>query len=411
MGSALSAGWRGTLRKWILPRRRFPPTREGWYFLVATLLVGLGAINAGLNLLFLLWGMMLFLILASGVLSELCLRRLIPRRTPPSSITAGTPYLMGIALANRKRRLPSFSIEVEDLVDGKPIEKRCYFLKLPAGRTQETAYRHTVERRGRLHLTGYRLSTRFPFGLIHKSRDVPEPMELLVYPALCPVPADLISGLASRHGVGQHKRRSRRGEFHGLREFRKGDDPRDIHWRTSARRGAPFVRETEDDEGQDVWLVFDNAPSPVHVEDPSPRDRSGPVTGVGAGAGAGGAGAPASGGMRTAADRPTAGHGVDGRAAFEHAVSLTASLACALIGRGYRVGLAVRGGTLVPEGGPAQVARLLRHLALIAPAAPEAPPPEKRRGGAHIVLVAGQAPQVRVEEHAGSTGEPPRRSA
>jgi uncharacterized protein (DUF58 family) len=382
MGSGLSPGWRGTLRKWILPRRRFPPTREGWYFLVATLLVGLGAINAGLNLLFLLWGMMLFLILASGVLSELCLRRLIPRRTPPASITAGTPYLMGIALANRKRRLPSFSIEVEDLVDGKPIEKRCYFLKLPAGRTQETAYRHTVERRGRLHLTGYRLSTRFPFGLIHKSRDVPEPMELLVYPALCPVPADLISGLASRHGLGQHKRRSRRGEFHGLREFRKGDDPRDIHWRTSARRGAPFVRETEDDEGQDVWLVFDNGPSALDVEDPSPRDRSG----------------------------PTGGRGVDGRAAFEHAVSLTASLACALIGRGYRVGLAVRGATLAPEGGPSQVARVLRHLALIAPAAPDAPPPEKRRGGAHIVLVAGQAPQVRME-HAGSTAEPPRRSA
>ena len=50
---------------------------------------------------------------------------------------------MGISLSNRKRRLPSFSVEVEDLVAGKPIDKRCYFLKLPAGRTQETAYRHS----------------------------------------------------------------------------------------------------------------------------------------------------------------------------------------------------------------------------------------------------------------------------
>ena len=364
MAPGSSPGWRSSIRKWLLPRRRFPPTREGWYFLVATLLVGLGAINAGLNLLFLLWGMMLFLILASGVLSEFCLRNLVTRRTPPASITAGTPYLMGIALANRKRRLPSFSIEVEDLVAGKPIEKRCYFLKLPAGRTQETAYRHTVERRGRLHLSGYRLSTRFPFGLIHKSKDVPEPLELLVYPALCPVPTDLIAGLASRHGLGQHKRRSRRGEFHGLREFRKGDDPRDIHWRTSARRGAAFVRETEDDEGQDVWLVFDNA-------------------------------APA---------------GAEPGAAFEHAVSLTASLACALVGRGYRVGLAVRGATLAPEGGQAQIARLLRHLALISPAAPGAPPPENRRGGAQVVLVVGHPPQVRVTP-AGSTHDRPRRSA
>jgi uncharacterized protein (DUF58 family) len=374
MAPGSSPRWRRSLRKWILPRRRFPPTREGWYFLVATLFVGLGAINAGLNLLFLLWGMMLFLILASGVLSELCLRSLVPRRTPPASITAGTPYLMGIALSNRKRRLPSFSIEVEDLLAGKPIEKRCYFLKLPAGRTQETAYRHTAVRRGRLHLSGYRLSTRFPFGLIHKSKDVPEPLELLVYPALCPVPTDLIAGLASRHGLGHHKRRSRRGEFHGLREFRKGDDPRDIHWRTSARRGAAFVRETEDDEGQDVWLVFDNAaPAPTPGPAPAPADAE-PV------------------------------------AAFEHAVSLTASLAIALIGRGYRVGLAVRGATLAPEGGQAQIARLLRQLALIAPAAPGTPPPENRRGGAHVVLVVGHPPQVRVTP-AGATHDSPRRSA
>jgi len=54
--------------RWLTPRRRFPPTREGWWFLVATLLLGLAAINAGLNLLFLVWGMMLFLVLASGVL-------------------------------------------------------------------------------------------------------------------------------------------------------------------------------------------------------------------------------------------------------------------------------------------------------------------------------------------------------
>jgi uncharacterized protein (DUF58 family) len=385
-----SPGWRRSLRKWILPRRRFPPTREGWYFLVATLLVGLGAINAGLNLLFLLWGMMLFLILASGVLSELCLRSLVPRRTPPASITAGTPYLMGIALSNRKRRLPSFSIEVEDLVAGKPIEKRCYFLKLPAGRTQETAYRHTAERRGRLHLSGYRLSTRFPFGLIHKSKDVPEPLELLVYPALCPVPTDLIAGLASRHGLGQHKRRSRRGEFHGLREFRKGDDPRDIHWRTSARRGAAFVRETEDDEGQDVWLLFDNA-APTSAPLPAPAPTL----------------VHADPHAHAHAPAPANAEPAE---AFEHAVSLTASLVIALIGRGYRVGLAVRGATLAPEGGQAQIARLLRHLALIGPAAPGTPPPENRRGGAHVVLVVGHPPQVRVTP-AGATNEPPRRSA
>jgi uncharacterized protein (DUF58 family) len=311
-------------RRWLGPGGRFPPTREGWWFLLATVLIGIGAVNAGLNLLFALWGMMLFFIVASGVLSELGLRGLDVRRAPPPVIHAKTPYLMGISLTNRKRRLPSFSIEVEDLIEGRPIEKRCYFLKLPAGRTQETAYRHTIARRGRHRLSGMRLSTKFPFGLVLKSRDVASPAEVIVYPALVPVSPALLRGLPVRHGGSRQKWRSRDGDFFGLRDFRPGDDPRDIHWRTTARRGVPFVRENEDDEGSEATIVLDNA------------------------AGA----APE---------------------AFEAAVSEAASYALALLDRGYRVSLVVRGATLTADTGPAQATRILRALALVEPAPPTAP--------------------------------------
>ena len=355
-------------RRWIFPRRRFPPTREGWYFLIATLLVGLAAINAGLNLLFLVWGMMLFLILASGVLSEVCLRRLQVRRSTPQAIFADAPYLMGISLTNGKRRLPSFSVEVEDLVEGRPIEKRCYFLKLPAGRTQETAYRHLAAERGHLRLSGFRVSTRFPFGLIHKSKDVAAPSDLLVYPALTGVPDHLLRGFASHHGRGLHKWRSRRGEFFGLREFRQGDDPRDIHWRTSARRGAPFVRETEDDEGQEVRLVFDN------------RWTLRPA----------GASLPAAAASDAAAPARPSGRDPE----FEAAVSMAASLALELLSRGYRVGLAVAGEEITPEGGPAQSTRILRFLALIDAAAPNASAPHAGHMGTVVRIAPGRPAEL-----------------
>jgi len=332
-------------------RGRFPPTREGWWFLVATVVIGLGAVNAGLNLLFLVWGMMLFLILASGVLSELGLRGLDVRRSPPPAIHAGTPYLMGIGLSNRKRRLPSFSIEVEDLEAGRPIEKRCYFLKLPAGRTQETAYRHVLARRGRYRLSGLRVSTKFPFGIIQKSREVTDPADLIVYPALVPVPVALLRGLPARTGQGRQKWQSRNGDFFGLRDFRPGDDPRDIHWRTTARRGVPFVRENEDDEGLEAIVMLDDAAGPPP-------------------------------------------------AAFETAVSEAASISLELLQRGFRVTLALRGASVPADAGPAQSTRILRALALVEPvawaegsgSAAGAPPFEPRPGAQHVVRVRPGAP-------------------
>jgi uncharacterized protein (DUF58 family) len=322
--------------KRILPRR-FPPTREGWWFLLLTLVVGAAAVNAGVNLLFLVFGMMIFLILASGVLSELCLRGLEVTRRPPGSIHAGSPYLMGIAVRNQKHRLPTFSLEVEDLVAEKPVDRRCYYLKLPAGRVQETAYRNTLGRRGYHQLTGFRLSTRFPFGLIRKSRDVDAPMRLLVYPALVAVPDQLIPGQRAEEGRRQMKSPSRRGDFYGLREFRAGDDPRDIHWRASARRGRLFLRESEDESSRTLTIVLEDADGADTTD----------------------AGAPA---------------------AFEAAVSLAASLAVQLLRRGYHVGLSAGGVHLPPAGGPGAAGHMLETLALVQPGTARALPATTLRG-------------------------------
>jgi uncharacterized protein (DUF58 family) len=309
-------------------RRRLPPTREGWWFLLATLFVGAVAIDAGINLFFLTFGMMACLLVANALLSTLGLSRLRVQRIPPPVVHAGTPYLMGISLENRKRRLPSFSVEVEDLVEGRPIDKRCYFLKLPAGRTQETSYRHTISRRGRHRLTGFRLATKFPFGLMARTREVADVTEIVVYPALAALPPAVLRGLPSPPSPARDKGPSRQGELAGLRTFRPGDDPRGIHWRTSARRGMLLVREHEDDEGREGTILFDND--------------------VQAGAGA-----------------------------FELAVSRAAALCVELARRGMAVGLVTRGGEIPPSVGALHLARLLTRLALIAPEA--GPPPRARR--------------------------------
>jgi uncharacterized protein (DUF58 family) len=325
-----------------------PPTREGWWFVIATALVGVVGVGAGINLFFLTFGIMVCLMGAGLLLGGLGLSGLRVRRVMPPTVFAGTPYLMGIALENQKRRLPSFSIEVEDLVDGWPIDKRCYFLKLPAGRTQETAYRHTPMKRGHHHLSGFRLATKFPFGLIQRTRLVADGDDLLVYPALAKPPTALLRGLPMRPAPGRDLGRSRQGEFAGLRAFRPGDDPRDIHWRTSARRGVLLLREHEDDEAREATVVFDNG-----------------------------------------ADEP------GDEAAFERAVSEAAGICVDLIQRGLSVGLATRGGVVPADVGPAQADRLLRALALVAPVAGVTP---AVRNGIVVRVRPGAPPRLETPE-------------
>jgi uncharacterized protein (DUF58 family) len=182
-----SGAWARLWRR-LRPPRRLRFTREGNWFVFLALAIGLAAINTGNNLLYLLLAWLLSFILASGVLSELTMRGLRVTRRPAPEVWAGQPFLMEIAVENGKAGLASFSIEIEDLIDGRPLDKKCYFLKIPPGKTQRTSYRHTFSRRGRYRFDGFRIATRFPFTLFRKSRDTDDGSEVIVYPRLTAVP-------------------------------------------------------------------------------------------------------------------------------------------------------------------------------------------------------------------------------
>src|SRR5262245_31807231 len=169
------------------PPRRLKLTREGKYFIFITFGVGVAAINTGNNLLYLLLGMLLSLIIVSGVLSELSLRQLtVTRRLPPRA-QVGRPHLVEIEVFNHKEKVPSYAIEVEDLRAGQPADKRCFFLKISPRSAQVAAYRRTPARRGRDRHVGFRIATRFPFGLFEKSKEIAAEGELVIYPAVDPV--------------------------------------------------------------------------------------------------------------------------------------------------------------------------------------------------------------------------------
>jgi uncharacterized protein (DUF58 family) len=319
------------IRRRLRPPRRLSFTREGRIIVILAVAVGFAAINTGNNLLYLLLGWLLSFIIASGILSEMTLKKLTVERRPPPRLWANEPFLMEVVIKNGKANRSSFSIEVEDLIGKTPLDKRCYFLKIPQGKSQRTSYRHTFAKRGLYTLTGYRVATKFPFALFRKSRDVDAPLELVVYPARVPVPRP--PPRAATRGDAIADRLGRRGEFFGLRERRPGDDRRDVHWKSSARSGRLLVREYEDELARRVAIAVDNA-LPQSVRD-----------------------AVADGAVTPADEAQVS--------AVERAISIAASLAAVYLEAGWTVELAARGCHIAAGNGRMHEARIARALALL----------------------------------------------
>jgi uncharacterized protein (DUF58 family) len=240
-------------RRWA---RRLKFTREGKYFLGITLGVGLAAINTGNNLLYLLLGMLLSLIIVSGVMSELSLGSLRVRRRLPARAQVGRSHLVEIEVYNDKKRVPSYAIEVEDLRVDQPADKRCFFLKISPRSTQVAAYRRTPQRRGLERHSGFRVATRFPFGLFEKSREIDATDELVIYPAVDPVRLPM-RGQGEESGQTGPLGRGHGEEIYALRPMREGDDPRDIYWRKSTMPSQVVLRERAREVHQEVELIVE----------------------------------------------------------------------------------------------------------------------------------------------------------
>jgi uncharacterized protein (DUF58 family) len=235
--------------------RRLHLHRAGWVFSIGAVFLGMAAIATGNNLLFLMLGAMLGIIALSGWMSELVLRGVEVRRRLPRGATAGASTRIGYQVTNRKRWLPSFALEIGEA--GRAA--RAFVPAVEAGEVVTVWAEEVFAHRGIYPLQLVTVSTSFPFGLFRKERDLELNGEVVVWPRTDrPVravrrPADR----SPRAGVSQANAAGARGEYRGLRDYRPGDDPRDVHWRSSARRTVPVVREFERDDAETLWICLD----------------------------------------------------------------------------------------------------------------------------------------------------------
>ncbi|MFT4515632.1 MAG: hypothetical protein ACI89X_001074 [Planctomycetota bacterium] len=109
--------------------------------------------------------------------------------------------------------------------------------------------------RGVRCITHARVTSSFPFGFFVARTTLPTDAELITYPT--PIPFGESRSGGDRPGDHGALHAGRGTVLAGLRAFQTGDGMSDMHWKATARRGTPIVKERERESAPAVDVVLD----------------------------------------------------------------------------------------------------------------------------------------------------------
>ena len=207
-----------------------------------------------------------FLVAAIAALSFVLLRRPqveAVRWIHPSVLVAGDTGRVDLHLQHLGR-IRSTAFELSETVhrSGAPEhEARLPVGSLAAGARSSTGYQLPTAVRGVIELGPLTVETRDPLGMARTSTVVVGVNEVAVAPRafLLDMP-HLGQGVLGNHLLNK-ARRLGPGEFHALRKYAEGDEPRSIHWKASARSEDLLVKQHTLEGLKRCTVVFDALPA------------------------------------------------------------------------------------------------------------------------------------------------------
>ena len=215
--------------------RRLKVSASGYWFVALTIALGVVAIAANNNVLYLIESLLLSGLILSGVLSERYVSAMHVEIRRQSS-TAGDATCDQITVTNRKR-FTLFCVEVGEWKAGK-FTTMGYLPRLGGHSTSTVISSQVLLTRGPHKWDALGVATSYPFGFAKKIRLIHGPGERIVWPTKQGSEAKKSAGAESRMGARAGIEISD-GE---VRAFNSDDDSRMIVWTLSARGGDPYVR-------------------------------------------------------------------------------------------------------------------------------------------------------------------------
>lgn len=242
-------------------RRRTRPTPVGWAVLavaaMALFVPGVRLFAAAL----------LAVVLVAVVRVRRSLSGLRIASPEPAAVLVGEALELEFPVTNAARLVAARDVTFHQVPERGSGLRVAYYLADLAPRANETlrpVFRHF--RRGRLTRHGLVAITSYPFGIALSLAEFEVPVDLLVLPR--PGRARHLARLLADRGFALATRRSvhtPEGDYLGLREWREGESHRLVHWKATARRGRPIVRELASEDARPVHVIL--ATGTAHLPD------------------------------------------------------------------------------------------------------------------------------------------------
>ncbi len=249
-------------RRPVWNRNRMAITREGIVYVTIMSVMFLGSIIGRTNMLMFVFAMMIGPWVLNGWIAFSMVRRSLAKRVLPHRVMAGELVSIEIEVANRKWFLSSWLLAARDQVAHlrDRFQASALFVRVPAGQTRRGHYFVRFSQRGEYSFGPLELTTHFPLGLIERGLLFNDFAKLIVHPRVGRMTSRWRSDLWNATELAE-QRRMRAGlfddEFHRIREYRPGDNPKAIHWRTTARSGELMVREYQQTRDRDLVLLVE----------------------------------------------------------------------------------------------------------------------------------------------------------
>jgi uncharacterized protein (DUF58 family) len=268
--------WLSSLAHKLGIRSRMMLPREGMVYLGMMLIIAIGALTGGNpdtgNMLLLVFGMMAGPFVLNGWVVVAMLNKVSVARFHPTTASAGSYFSVEVTLRNDKQFLSSRVVEVRDVIEGHRLQEEptVTFIRVGPQEERTGTYELCIPRRGLYQLGPLRISSRFPLGIGERGHTISGKSDLVVHPSI----GRLLPGWKRRErelAESSSRANARMGvfddEFHSIREYRPGDSPRAIHWRSSARQGRMMVKEHQQHREAELIILLDLFPTREFAED------------------------------------------------------------------------------------------------------------------------------------------------